>query len=1334
MYHISWEDDSETGEKYLPTWEPKENVNEAAVNDWLERKAAKKCMLSSARIFMTQLTIATAKKGRARRVSTKQRETSSVAARGPTGRPSRRRVIESSPTPPTVEALDTTDTVPEIGETQQSPSGDSTLSELESADGDIQAPQLQGIREATVQVTDPPSSYNQGVYQRIDLPSSDNGTGSETVDLSASLPGKYSASAPVPFTQQLGKVVPDSQSQSRFPEDSTFRGFSSSQPQADIQSEETEQPSQDNRREDFGEKRSLESPRPALQLVQVTYTTGSQHDEGQASGGAQQIQTPEEDIDRAVLLADPVDSSAYNPILPEQIDGTISSALASFRASAHSTPESTAQPTLEDDLASSGAAEEQQLNTGDFLVKLPQRLATPEINSQEPSQRSSDRPAQAALELTREEPLAFAEAVQEQQSNAGALSPKQRSPTPQRSVTPKTHFQETPRRSSEQSAQATQEPLSTARALLQTNDYIVVSEEEDPDSSLGLLTQADYNPPAAGQRPLPSSPLTEIIASTKIPDICAVASSDLTQSSSFFATQIAPLTKLESRPRVVYSQHLTLTSSRSSSQIPLVPSQSLVTIGESAPISLRTPSPTSTADPANMESAGNPLLARLNAISESGKARRKARRSNTPSLDPASVPAALTHGIDPSAMPANLNTDQRDGARSPSTVPALVPEPVVTREEMRTSGRLPSLVPIVNGSGSEEQDALTVSEATKSTQDDPELAGVHALPVPFGNIQRDQYKNGFHWYKGDIQGFLDGDNSSEQASKAELAVDELRKIAMHPDLINSETFSQPLSTSEQSQWDVDASCKFRFLRDLMEQLQLQFQDRDIHIVVAAKGNIIPEMFSRFLQGINVPHTRLSTLPQTLPRSHAGHTGLRVSVLDVDGEVGAESMSRADLVVGMDGASSYQEHLIQAARHCERTSDDWAPLLTLVAPCTVEHIERSLLPSIVGTTRLRTLLNTALKLQLQELAGRLAPGQSSSKEAAFKITSFLASPSSLWPVEELGLIDNLDSQTETDIDPSFSGSKRPLDVDMDTLNGDAGKRPRVLDATSQLPTTINPQDMDLTHISDSLGTATQSEQSAELDQLRQILDGKHDELQEHVSAMSQLQFRHEDQHVELAKTKKERDEALVSAQTAEARMTISLKQCADLRTERTELKEKLEEANSKLRSHEIPERREFEVLRLALEQEKLAREKAEKRIEQELKAIEYTRDMYQNTSSRARQLAQENAELEARLVEAEKLASGEQARAHQASSNGHNKLLAKENKRLKATLVDRDAGLKFRDEEIARLKERGRMGTRASSVPRSPRMGSPALKGRASRQASPAAAEPKAKHLHPLRNG
>lgn len=46
-YQIDWEDNERTGEKYTPTWEPKENLTERALADWEALKLARKAGMSN---------------------------------------------------------------------------------------------------------------------------------------------------------------------------------------------------------------------------------------------------------------------------------------------------------------------------------------------------------------------------------------------------------------------------------------------------------------------------------------------------------------------------------------------------------------------------------------------------------------------------------------------------------------------------------------------------------------------------------------------------------------------------------------------------------------------------------------------------------------------------------------------------------------------------------------------------------------------------------------------------------------------------------------------------------------------------------------------------------------------------------------------------------------------------------------------------------------------------------------------------------------------------------------------------------------------------------------
>ena len=131
--------------------------------------------------------------------------------------------------------------------------------------------------------------------------------------------------------------------------------------------------------------------------------------------------------------------------------------------------------------------------------------------------------------------------------------------------------------------------------------------------------------------------------------------------------------------------------------------------------------------------------------------------------------------------------------------------------------------------------------------------------------------------------------------------------------------------------------------------------------------------------------------------------------------------------------------------------------------------------------------------------------------------------------------------------------------------------------------------------------------------------------------------------------------------------------------------------------------------------------------------DYIRSLCQDISNKGSALTDENATLLLRVADLEKKASGETARAQAISKETLTKTLQRDKKRMAAMLKDREALLERKDEEIVRLKEaqRGRMGTRGSSVPpgaRSPvrlsspmRLEPPRSSGVASRAGSPARA-------------
>ena len=788
---------------------------------------------------------------------------------------------------------------------------------------------------------------------------------------------------------------------------------------------------------------------------------------------------------------------------------------------------------------------------------------------------------------------------------------------------------------------------------------------------------------------------------------------------------------------------------RSSSPLPNPPSQSIETgvFGESAPP--RPEAPCTPIQPAKMDGSQPPpssesLKARLKAM----RARHRVSQESIPKSTPASQPAAPlqnqetqpSHGVTATPAVPVINREAptpiaalrlasplllaRDGWRSPSAVPHLEPLPIITQEEMNTSARYETLLPQAQSHGNEDQrNGSLTSTGTPSNLhngQNSETADLHTIPIAIVGSQKDHYSSTVYYYRKAIQRFLKDDNP-DAALVDELKdfVERMRRITMHLDLDNSETVTQyEVDATHQADWDVKCSAKFRFLKDLF----LPLQDKDLTIAIVAQPGKIVNMLGTFLEGKDIPYRRLGTDP---PKS-LEEQGITKALL-LDTTVDASEAEPADLVIAMENLVRHDTPLVRALR---RKGDPWAPFVSLIVPRTVEHIERCLSPELSEREVARTLVSGIY--QFRNDAGRMEPGQQPTKEAAVALGRYLTQTdrSAPWPITALTLLEVSDSQEESDlyaesIVSNRAGTKRSREPEDAVNTVDQSKRARTEPQRSTAQA-------DVTYVSDLLNDSTQSEEKSSAPTAREerlstlLMDAQQREA-EHKQALDDLQYRHEDQRNKLLEVTGERDRAIMTAQTAVTRFAENQTSMTALRAKRSELEAELKEAQERLLEHPIPERADFEALRVVAAQARADKEKIEAKLQRTEKDLEYVRGKYQSASSAGQELATQNTDLENQVAVLKNKAMGEQVKLRELYLDDVTKNLRNENKKLKAMMKDRETAIKFRDDEILRLKEasRGRMGTRNTSVPRTPRVGS--------RQSSPAAGELRNTMLHPLRN-
>ena len=876
-----------------------------------------------------------------------------------------------------------------------------------------------------------------------------------------------------------------------------------------------------------------------------------------------------------------------------------------------------------------------------------------------------------------------------------------------------------------------------------------------PDSSTQSASQVSSQPIAAEVSQAPDEAHTE---TAEILDPAPGAGAALTQlrsptiySSFPFETQIGLLqssqaaTGAEVPIQAQTSPAVVSSPDKDSSSIVSAPAYSLGPIGESAPprpsnlssqLASRSPTPSHNMDISQVSptSASAGTRERLNALRQKYKTESQITESPATGAQPNPPSTALTDSVSQAPHPVSSLIDSAPAHRSPSAVPPEIPQVVATRDEMNTSERYETLIPRAEGPdelrrGSVRGRNLSRQESRVNVLPDSR----HTVAIALVGPQRDHYSSEIRFHGDLVQQYIATRHpSAELIAKADRFVERMRHIALHTDLENDDTLSQyDAGAARQARYDVDSSSMFRFLKLLLEPLKA----RKLHIVVVAPTSRVLNMLDVFLTGLEMPHKK--AVDGLAADQDSVEEGLRITITHADDDGGILSV-KSDCIIA----------LAPAARTLGGKSTSLQ--IDLIVPKSVEHVEQSIAPSTDRSARLGTLVSALY--QLGDEAGKLADGQPPPDAAAAIIARYIAEPTQEWSLDSLLPLEIPASQTDSEVDEDSTlqdGRKRAHEAEDDEPEASEArtKKQRLTNGAEDPPTmTVNPSDLDLTHVSDSITKATESQNGLVLPglsiaekQLQDLLATAQEQLCEHVTALSDLQYRFEEQRKDLSETNKARDEALFRAERATLRMTEIYTTMSTLKEERTALKGQLEEANARLLNHSIPERVELETIRLIAAQAAADKKKLEERVVKLQAENNYIREMYQSSSQSAADLAGERAEMENALAASQNKATGEHARLRQMGYDARTKALAAETKKLKTLLVDREAGLRFRDEELARLREanRGRMGTRGSSVPRSPRLGSPMKLGRdiRSRQGSPTTGELKGKgvHPHPLRN-
>ncbi|KAK4967557.1 hypothetical protein LTR28_002648, partial [Elasticomyces elasticus] len=365
------------------------------------------------------------------------------------------------------------------------------------------------------------------------------------------------------------------------------------------------------------------------------------------------------------------------------------------------------------------------------------------------------------------------------------------------------------------------------------------------------------------------------------------------------------------------------------------------------PSNLMGPSSAHRMEPSQTPSAspsGVSYKAKMQALRDRQTAKMDARRAKLTTASPA-----------PSAVPTYLTSPSFVGSRSPSMVPSAPPVQVESLEESTHSERFESLLPSVQTFKPKQQAQTGV--ATSSTApvaaEESELVtsrNEHVLALSLSGHQKDQYRNEITYNKKKIDTVV-GADLDDDPSKFEWAdqfVRQMRNIALHPDLENTDTATQmDVPPAAQAKWDENCSAKFRFLRCLFDRIR----DNRLHVIILSQPGRILDILETFLQGISVSYSR----PDVHRESDPGgvQSNLQVTVLPTTRKDARPILPSAALIIDLDNTADADSTYLSSLRADPTEAGRIAPLLSVIVANSVEHIERSLPLSMSGNEKLRT---------------------------------------------------------------------------------------------------------------------------------------------------------------------------------------------------------------------------------------------------------------------------------------------------------------------------------------------------------------------------------------------
>ncbi|KAK7517113.1 class II histone deacetylase complex subunits 2 and 3-domain-containing protein [Phyllosticta citriasiana] len=586
--------------------------------------------------------------------------------------------------------------------------------------------------------------------------------------------------------------------------------------------------------------------------------------------------------------------------------------------------------------------------------------------------------------------------------------------------------------------------------------------------------------------------------------------------------------------------------------------------------------------------------------------------------------------------------------------------------------------------------------------DTPNTAhGEYLVGLSMEGVQGNQYRTTMNFERKKIVAFTEG-NSQEAESMAKEAEDlltDVRNILTHVDLHfrSADALTQhENSEAEAAEWSKNAAAKFRFLGHLFERLRWE----SWHIVLISKSGEIQKIVETFVKGSKIQYIADNGSGDDKFKLQPDwpHGKLLVTILNSESEA---TTHKADLMISLDSTLDLDTGPIWSIRNSmEVEPGSPLPVVTPIITNSLEHIDRCIPPAIAGITRMQLLMR--FMTELRNRAGRVDEG-SMVDRAAEAVAQALAAKEMTDEEGKRGLDALSTVGSVAELVNSKGGSISPLSISSGNLQSNSetpGPSKRLLEDGDEEPAKRLK--------TDEIKPNTKSKHQA----LREDLAYTRHRLGEYERALEVCQATNEDQKDVILCLRQELSDNKAEVAKASERIEKQTEIISKLKEEKVTLEESLAEARTALETSAIPEIAQQERVRRERDEALKSVEKLKRAHENQSREMDFVREQYQSASSSAAESSAEKNSLTQQVRDLQRIVASEMERAKKLSLSSASKAWRDEVEKLQAQLRDRDEMIRRQSEEIKTMRPRQGVGTRAGSVPRSPRImgGGPGSRG------------------------